>query len=79
MVMVNCRDKARTAHRKMKDLKRQVARAIGSKSSFQNRNHFLSEDADFEHNSSDGLGKLPVNFTNNSRAEQTLVTELYKK
>ena len=34
---------------------------------------------DFEDTSSEGLGKTPVNYINNSRAEQTLVTELYKK
>ena len=34
---------------------------------------------DLEDVPSEGLGKTPVHFTNNSRAEQTLVTELYKK
>jgi hypothetical protein len=44
--MVDCRDKARLGNKKIRDLKRHVARAMNSKMPSQHRSNFLSEDGD---------------------------------
>ena len=85
--MVDCRDKARLANKKMKDLKKQVARAINSKPQNQQQSNFLSEETDvldvYDGLTEDDLGSGPHSasafYNNNSRAEQTLSNELYIK
>jgi hypothetical protein len=76
---VNCRDKARIANKRIRDLKKQVVRAMESKSSSSYRGSYLSEALDSDHAPSDYVDGVSVNFNNGSRAEQTLATELYKK
>ena len=76
---VNCRDRARLANKRIRDLKKQVARAIESKPTSSYRGSFLSEDTDNENSYSNYADGASVNFNNGSRAEQTLATELYKK
>jgi hypothetical protein len=85
--MVDCRDKARLANKKIRDLKRHVARAMNSKTPPQHRSNFLSEDGDvvdccddvsYEESSMEP-SHAPVFFNNKSRAEQTMANEMYKK
>jgi hypothetical protein len=85
--MVDCRDRARLAHKKMKDLKKHVARAMGQKTQPSHRSNFLSGDHDVENNPEDvdketfddGARFPSVNFNSNSRAEQAFMNEEYKK
>ena len=86
--MVDCRDKARLANKKIRDLKRHVARAMNAKMPSQHRSNFLSEDNDAMDGRNDEEpfdepdihpDNVPVFFNNNSRAEQTMANELYKK
>jgi hypothetical protein len=85
--MVNCRDRARLANKKIKDLKRQVARAINSKPQNQQRSNHLSEDTEvldgyddfMDDDVNGGVPSASAFYNNNSRAEQTLSNELYKK
>ena len=44
--MVDCSDKARLANKKIRDLKRHVARVMNSKMPLQHRSNILSEDGD---------------------------------
>ena len=74
--MVDCRDRARIAHKKMKDLKKHVTRAMNQKSSPSHRSNFLSEDCDIDGGVEDvgnedpaGGNPYSVNYNANSRAE----------
>jgi hypothetical protein len=84
---VNCRDKARLSNKKVKDLKKQVARAMNSKGSTLHRSNYLSEGyEDYEETDEGPIGsqhdlmcEASVNFNGSSRAEETLRNEIYKK
>ena len=68
---VNCRDRARNAHKTTKNLKKHVARVMGFKPTTPYQENFLSEVGNSENISYEGHGDASVHYNSNFRAKQT--------